>query len=129
MKGYLVAVLILGGVFWLGVLFVLSGFQTIHVRYRLTVEVQDGDQIRTGSSVLEASYPIEPDYISPSGPSSYVWIKGYAPTVDLGEKGLLFLTFMNAPRTVDERKEHNRVWACGFTDIGCLPAAAYRTHH
>jgi hypothetical protein len=46
MKGCLVAVGILVGIVVLVVLFVLSGFQTIHVRYRVTVEVQDGDQVK-----------------------------------------------------------------------------------
>src|ERR1700723_2585650 len=102
MKGCLVAVGILVGIVVLVVVFVLSGFQHIHVRYRVTVEVQDGEQIRMGSSIIDASYDIEPDYVTWSGPNTYVRVEGYAPTVDLGEKGLLFLTFQDAERTVDE---------------------------
>ena len=104
MKGCLTVVGILVVLLALGVLFVLSGFQTIHVRYRITLEVQDGDQIRSRSSVLDAAYPIEPDSITLSGPDTFVRIKGYAPTVDLREEGLLFLTFLDAPLTAVERK-------------------------
>ena len=127
MKGCLVAVGILVGIVVLVVVFVLSGFQHIHVRYRVTVEVQDGEQIRMGSSIIDASYDIEPDYVTWSGPNTYVRVEGYAPTVDLGEKGLLFLTFQDAERTVDEMTERNEQWRCVFGDIGCLPSAAYRT--
>ena len=35
-------------------------FYAIHVRYRLTIEVQDGDQIKTRSSVIDVSYNMEP---------------------------------------------------------------------
>jgi hypothetical protein len=127
MKGCLVAVGILVGIVVLVVVFVLSGFQHIHVRYRVTVEVQDGEQIRMGSSIIDASYDIEPDYVTWSGPNTYVRVEGYAPTVDLGEKGLLFLTFQDAERTVDEMTERNEQWRCVVGDIGCLPSAAYRT--
>jgi hypothetical protein len=87
------------GYFWFS-------FHDIHVRYRLTVEVQDGDQIKTGSSVVEASYNIPSGWIW-AGPSTYVRKFGYAPTVDLGEKGLLFLTFVNATRTPEQSREYN----------------------
>jgi hypothetical protein len=105
------------GYFWLS-------FYDIHVRYRLTVEVRDGDQIKTGSSVVEASYTIQPDWIW-AGPNTYVRIVGYAPTVDLGEKGLLFLTFSNVARTPAQQVEYNGQVSCGFDDMGCLPFAAY----
>lgn len=124
MKGCLGAFGVLVGLVVLAVGYVLLGFYNIHVRYRLTVEVQDGDQIKTGSSVIDASYTIEPDYISWSGPDTYVRIEGYAPTVDLGEKGLLFLTFADArPRRAPA--ERRKLVFCLFTDIGCLPFVAY----
>jgi hypothetical protein len=61
-------------------------WQNISVRFRLTLEVKDGDQIRTGSSVLEVGYPIVPDSLN-MGTSSFRRVIGYAATVDLGEKG------------------------------------------
>ena len=56
MKGCLGVFGVLVGLVVLAVGYVLLGFYNIHVRYRLTVEVQDGDQIKTGSSVIDASY-------------------------------------------------------------------------
>lgn len=106
------------GLLWLN-------FYTVHVRYRLTVEVQDGGQIKTGSSVIDVSYNIEPSW-SPSQYNSFPLPVGYAPTVDLGKKGLLFLTFSNATRTPAQRAERNKQVFCLFNDIGCLPFAAYR---
>jgi hypothetical protein len=72
--------------------------QNIPIRFQLTVEVTDGEQIRSGSSVLEVEYPIVPDSLN-IGTSSFRRVVGYAVTVDLGQKGLLFLTFVNAHRT------------------------------
>jgi hypothetical protein len=66
-------------------------FPTYHVRFRLTVEVKDGDQIRTGSSVIEVTYPIQPDdFPAAEGEVSYRRVVGCAPTVDLGARGFFF---------------------------------------
>lgn len=51
-------------------------------------------------------------------------IVGYAPTVDLGEKGLLFLTF-DQTRSPFYERERRRQTPCQFGVIGCLPFAAY----
>ncbi|MCC8978930.1 hypothetical protein [Bradyrhizobium acaciae] len=95
------------------------------MRYRLTVEVQDGDQLKAGSSVIDLSYNIEPSW-SPSQFNSFPVPVGYAPTVDLGEKGMLFLTFDHAARTPAQQLERNKQVFCLFDDLGCLPFAAYR---
>jgi hypothetical protein len=50
---------------------------------------------------------------------------GYAPTVDLGDKGLLLLTFMDATRTSQQAIEQMKKFHCRFGDFGCLPFAAY----
>jgi hypothetical protein len=100
-------------------------YYDLHVRYRLTVEVQDGDQIKIGSSVIDASYDIDPGWIW-EGPStdlrSFV---GYAATVDLGKKGMLFLTFESIPRTPDNIRARDKQFFCPMADIWCLPFAAY----
>jgi hypothetical protein len=88
MKGCVVALGILAGLVVLIVGYFWLSFYFIHVRYRLTVEVQDGDQIKTGSSVIDVSYNIEADW-SPSHFNSHPTTVGYAPTVDLGEKGIV----------------------------------------
>jgi hypothetical protein len=124
MKGSLVALGALAGLAILAVGFFWLNFYAIHVRYRLTVEVQDGDQIKAGSSVIDVAYNIEPTW-SPSHFNSFPVPVGYAPTVDLGEKGMFFLTFSNATRTREQRAERHKQVFCLFNDIGCLPFAAY----
>ncbi|WP_426609196.1 hypothetical protein [Bradyrhizobium sp. McL0616] len=125
MKGCLVALGILTGLVILAVAFFRLNFYDTHVRYRLTVEVQDGDQVKTGSSVIEVLYNIEPTW-SPSHFNSFPIPVGYAPTVDLGEKGMLFLTFSDAARPPAQRAQFKKEVFCPFDDIGCLPFAAYR---
>jgi hypothetical protein len=96
------------------------------VRFRLTFEVQDGDQIRTGSSVLEVEYPLGPDSFRSLGRSdSFRRVIGKAVTVDLGAKGLLFMTFGNAGRTQQQVVESNERIICLLDQIACLPFAAY----
>jgi hypothetical protein len=124
MKGCLRALGIFAGVAVALIVLVRLNFYNIHVRYRLTVEVQDGDQLKTGSSVIDLSYNIEPSW-SPSHFNSFPVPVGYAPTVDLGEKGLLFVTFSNATRTPEQQSERQKPGFCLFDDIGCLPFAAY----
>ena len=124
MKGFRTALGILAALAIAVVAFLWLNFYHVHVRYRLTVEVQDGNQIKTGSSVIDVSYSIEPDW-TPSGPNAKVRTIGYAPTVDLGEKGLLFLSFANAQRSPDQIRESSKKVFCLVNDIGCLPVAAY----
>jgi hypothetical protein len=124
MKGCLTALGILVGLLVLLVGFLWLSFHDIHVRYRLTVEVLDGDEIRTGSSVIDTSYGMLPDFLW-SGGSASVVIVGYAPTVDLGEKGLLFLTFLDAERAEGLIRERNKQLFCAADDMWCLPFAAY----
>jgi hypothetical protein len=125
MKGCLLGGLkIFAGLVVLVIGYIWLSFYDVQVRYRLTVEVQDADQIKTGSSVIEVSYNIEPDW-SPSHFNGFPTVVGYAPTVDLGEKGLLFLTFSNVARTPQQWVERNKQVSCLSDDVGCLPFAAY----
>jgi hypothetical protein len=123
MKGCVVALGILAGLAIILIGSIWIRFHPIHVRYRLTVEVQDGDAIKTGSSVIDVAYPME-DIFTDAHPD--VSGLGYAPTVDLGEKGLLFLSFSNPTRTPVQRKERNDLMRCGYSDIGCMPFVAYK---
>jgi hypothetical protein len=102
-------------------------FPKYHVRFRLIVEVKDGDQIRTGSSVIEVEYPISPDSLSSISGSGYSFrrVAGYAATVDLGAKGSLFLTFTNAQRTSQQAIELNKRILCLLDVVACLPFYAY----
>jgi hypothetical protein len=103
-------------------------FPKYHVRFRLTLEVKDGDQIKTGSSVIEVEYPIFPDGLMPIGAGAnngYRRVFGFAPTVDLGAKGLLFVTFLNATRTPQQIIESGERISCILPDVACLPFVAY----
>lgn len=125
MKGCLVT---LGLLFVLVMIVVIAilrlNFYDVHVRYRLTVEVKDDDQIKAGSSVIDVLYDMQPDWTW-SGPHTYdPRVVGYAPTVDLGEKGLLFLTF-DQTQTPFYKRERSKQIPCKFGVIGCLPFAAY----
>jgi hypothetical protein len=124
-KGCLIALGIPVGLLILVVALFWFNYYDVHVRYRLTVEVEDGDQIKTGSSVIDASYPIDPEWIW-EGPNTHLSrIVGYAPTVELGEKGMLFLKFANADRTPDQIRARNKQFFCAMDDMWCLPFAAY----
>jgi hypothetical protein len=122
-KGCLTALGIFTGVLIASIALIWIRFHPVNVRYRLTVEVQDDDRIKTGSSVIEVSYPME-DIFTDAHPN--VSRSGYAPTVNLGEKGLLFLSFSNPTRTPEQRKERNDLMRCGYSDIGCMPFVAYK---
>jgi hypothetical protein len=103
-------------------------FPKYYVRLRLTLEVKDGDQVRTGSGVIEVEYPIVPDSLMIVGGganNSYRRVIGAAVTVDLGANGLLFLTFTNARRTAQQIVELNKRILCILPDVACLPFYAY----
>jgi hypothetical protein len=95
-------------------------YPTIHIRYRLTVQVKVDDQVKMGVGVIDIAYPIYPDdFVYLGSSSEYRTIVGYAITLDLGDKGLLFLTFMNG------KSGRMRTVRCPMADIACLPFAAY----
>jgi hypothetical protein len=117
MKGCLVALGILGGLIVVVIGLFWGSFYDIHVRDRLTVELQDGDQTKTGSSVIDVAYNIEPDWMW-SGPNTHLSsFDGYAPTVDLGERGMIFLTFENIPLTADNIRARNKQFFCAMDDM------------
>jgi hypothetical protein len=123
-RGCLIGLAILLALVAGAVLLFWSNFYELRVRYRLTVEVQDGDLLKTGSSVVETLYDIQPTW-SWSGHGNYTRVIGYAPTVDLGDKGLLFLTFADAARTPQEIRDRNSYVFCAADDMYCLPFEAY----
>jgi hypothetical protein len=123
-KGCLIALGIPVGLMTFVVALFWLSFYDIHVRYRLTVEVQDADQVRIGTSVIEVLYDIQPTW-SWSGPNNFTRVIGYAPTVDLGQRGMLFLTFVDASRTPDQIRARNQQFFCAANDMWCLAFAAY----
>lgn len=59
-------------------------------RYRLTVEVETPEGIKSGSSVIQVSKKVTSQYSIPNAGSVISRVKGEAVTVDLGERGVLF---------------------------------------
>jgi hypothetical protein len=59
-------------------------------RYRLTVEVDTPDGLKTGSSVIEVSTALGGPNDIPSPGSLFTEARGEAVAVDLGERGVLF---------------------------------------
>jgi len=70
-----------------------SLFPTYRVRYQLDLEVEDNGQSKFFSQVVEFNYSLLPDSLV-SGYSGRKFggeFHGAAPTIDLGEKGLVFI--------------------------------------
>lgn len=88
-KFLVVCAVIVGGLY----LSYLVIFPTAYLRYRLTLDVDVDGVTRTGSGVVEIAYPGMPDWLSKIGQGAHFTgeMHGSAITVDLGERGLLFV--------------------------------------
>ena len=73
-------------------------------RYRLTVEVDTPDGVRTGSSVIEVSTAVSGKYSIPDPGKVSKRVRGEAVTVDLGQRGVMFALL---------RSEYSVDWAGG----------------
>jgi hypothetical protein len=71
-------------------------------RYRLTVEVETPEGIKSGSSVIEVSKKVTSKYSIPNAGSVISRVKGEAVAVDLGKRGVLFALL---------RSEYDLDWA------------------
>ena len=69
-------------------------YPTNSFRYRLTVEVDTPEGVKSGSSVIEVTERQQPKF--GDAPSGQMSIKGEAVTVDLGARGLLFVLLKGA---------------------------------
>ncbi len=67
-----------------------SADETPTYRYRLTVEVDTPEGLRTGSSVIEVATRTVRPGSNPSGIAVSFKVRGEAAAVDLGERGVLF---------------------------------------
>ena len=68
-------------------------FPSVTLRYRLTVNVDIDGVTHTGTGVVEVFYQPVPDSLSGIGGGEHFGgdLRGYAITVDLGDRGLLFV--------------------------------------
>ena len=74
---------------------VVVEFPTCTVRYRLTAEIITPDGLKTGSSVVQASYHTTGSFLS--GPKQISDIVGESLYVDLGQSKNLFITLTHYP--------------------------------
>jgi hypothetical protein len=73
-------------------------------RYRLSVEVDTPEGLRSGSSVIEVRTAMSGDYAIPSPNTLSTRVRGEAVTVDLGQRGVMF-ALLRSEKSVD--------WAAG----------------
>jgi len=71
-------------------------YPTNSFRYRLTVEVETPEGVKSGSSVIEVTERAQPRF--GDAPSSQMSIKGEAVTVNLGSRGQIFVLLKNGSR-------------------------------
>jgi hypothetical protein len=127
MKGCLSTIgIFVGAVVVIVFSYVWISFYNVEIHCRITIDVQDGNQIKSGSSVIGLLYNINPEWADFDHFNNSSQKRGYAPTVDLGGKGLLLLTFGHATRNLAQQADRNKHVSCVFDDIGCLPFAAYQ---
>jgi hypothetical protein len=91
-------------------------FPTVYLRYRLTLDVDVDGVMRRGSGVVEIAYQPLQDWLVNISQGAYFvgeMSGGYAITVDLGERGLLFGVNARPLLLVDPK-----------TDLIALPRAA-----
>ena len=82
----------------------MAGDRLPDYRYRLTVEVETPEGLRSGSSVIEVKTAIAGKYTIPTPGVNSRRARGEAVAVDLGERGLIFALL---------RSETNSDWASG----------------
>lgn len=81
-------------------------------RYRLTVEVDTPDGLRSGSSVIEVSAALAGKYAIPDPGKLSIQVTGEAVAVDLGQRGMLFALL---------RSEKSTDWAGGVMELVTPP--------
>ena|SRR6218665_155789 len=65
-------------------------YPSTKIRYKMTVEVETPEGIKTGSSVREISMVSRPEMLAEGNDTHMTLEKGEAVVVDLGERGVLF---------------------------------------
>ena len=119
-KFLMVSAAIAGGLYLAYLMF----FPTDYLCYRLTLDVDVDGVTRTGSGVVEIAYQGMPDWLSELGQGAHFGgeMRGYAITVDLAERGLLFV--VNAyPFLVDPRT--HLIALSRAASLNMLPFVAY----
>lgn len=102
----------------------LVAFPTAYLRYRLTLNVDVDGVTQTGSGVVEIPYSFAPDvFASLPGSQFYGDMRGYAITVDLGARGLLFVV-NSLPSLADPAT--GKTLFPNAADLSQLPLVAFK---
>jgi hypothetical protein len=122
MKKFLVVCVAIAGALYLAYLVILP---TVYLRYRLTLDVDVDGVIRTGSGVVEIAYQPLPDWLVDISQSAHFGgeMSGYAITVDLGERGSLFVANARPFFVVDPKTHLMALPRAG--NLSMLPFVAY----
>jgi hypothetical protein len=67
----------------------LSGYSTVSYRYRLSIAVEVGGQVHSGSSVIDVQYTFNPKWVGPEAGAYNEHTTGQAVLVNLGARGVL----------------------------------------
>jgi hypothetical protein len=120
-KFFVVCATIIGGLYT-AYLVILP---TAYLRYRLSLEVDVDGVTHTGSGVVEIAYQPLPDWLVNIGGGSHFGgdMRGCAITVDLGERGLLFV--VNSRPFLEDPKTHLLAFP-KLASLNMLPFVAYR---
>jgi hypothetical protein len=120
-KFFVVCAIIVGGLY-AAYLVILP---TAYLRYRLTLDVDVDRVTHTGSGVVEIAYQPLPDWLVNIGGGSHFGgeMRGCAITVDLGERGLLFV--VNSRPFLEDPKTHLLALP-KLASLVMLPFVAYR---
>ena len=93
---------------WVPLLIIIAIYVAYHVaypsssfRYRMTVEIQTPEGVKTGSAVREVGVDNEPHLFPAAGGTFYSVTKGEAVVVDLGKRGIVFAVMRGADNDVD----------------------------
>jgi hypothetical protein len=87
-KFLVAAVVVCAALYGVGLWLWPASYPSYTIRYRLTLDVNVEGTHHIGSGVVEAIFQTRPRFPPESGDTS-AYLKGYAITVDLGERGLL----------------------------------------
>jgi hypothetical protein len=121
-KFLVAAVVVCAALYGVGLWLWDLNYPSCQIRYRLTVAVDADGARRVGSGVVEADYWLHPQFPE-SGPVG-ISFTGYAITIDLGEKGLLFvLDRPSQTREAGQDYQANKVLRS--TTLGDLPRAVF----
>ena len=98
---------------------------TYYIRYRLTLDVDVDGMVHRGTGVVEISYQLLPERLTAGFGGAHFRgeMRGYAITVDLGNRGLLYLVY--SPPVITKKELRRVSMYPSAPSMGSLPLLAY----